>query len=91
MDYDPEEKANQVLELTGDIPGGSRTLGVALVFVLVGAGLAIAAAELTGMAFEDDAKCELMARNLAHVLNGGALEVEGSTHVSCKAKQLEAS
>jgi len=103
MGYD-ETKADQVLELTGDIPGGSRTLVLALAGGLFAAALAVTAAEVTGMSLGDayDAevtarivderqRCERMTRALAHVLNGGDLEVEGSTHVSCKAKQLEAS
>lgn len=68
----------------------------ALVAAFFAAIAAIAAAEFTGAALSPLLDAEIMAcqRNtqlLTHALNGGSLEVEGATHVSCKAKQLEAS
>lgn len=68
--------------------------GVLAIGVAIGTGYALygsADAEVTAKIVSERARCELYANRLAHVLNGGGLEVEGSTAVTCRAKHLGAS
>jgi hypothetical protein len=88
MDYD-----NVGTEAEPELPDSPYSLMYALVAAFIAALAAIAAAEFTGNALsplldEQIMACQRTTALLAHALNGGALEVEGATHVSCKAKTI---
>ena len=102
MDYDPEAKAKRVLEPTTPVVLEQRprtreylwALAALVLFVCYLDGGSLGAQIVDERKSSLDAerqRCEVYTKALTAVLNGRPIEVEGSTRVSCKAKQLEAS
>ena len=99
MDYDPESKAKRVLELTTPVVLEQRPRTMEKIWALIACCLFVAwldsgnlaeqiVAERINTLKAERERCEVYTKALTAVLNGKAIEVEGSTHVSCKARPI---